>query len=388
MSRATRRNLLAGGPARCSFTLIELLIVSAIIAILSSTALFALNGVMEDAKAVRTRAQIAKIHQIIMERWETYRSRKVPLVIPPGADLRQRSLARLQVMRELMRMEMPDRITDLSYSSTTNPVTFTTIPAPALWRTHRRRADRPFLPDGTPVAPAARFLRTVPANVPEAPLYSTNYSALSVQLGAWTIEWQTAECLYLILASVRDGEDTALDFFKQSEIGDVDGDGRFEILDGWGRPIKFLRWAPGFATVPGPDQGWGFAGQDDNNDGTVDNRPEIGAPLSDDGSELQSRNAREAPDHMDPLLVDLRFTDGIDGNDPFALIPLIFSAGPDGLHGVTDEPVNSPNPFAYALTPTFGPNDPYFDPNMGSQIGNAANSATEDNISNHLVEAN
>ena len=34
--------------------------------------------------------------------------------------------------------------------------------------------------------------------------------------------------------------------FNESEIGDVDEDGCPEFIDGWGRPIMFLRWAPGF----------------------------------------------------------------------------------------------------------------------------------------------
>ena len=50
----------------------------------------------------------------------------------------------------------------------------------------------------------------------------------------------------MILASIRDGDITGLDFFTEGEIGDVDNDGMPEILDPWGVPIYFLRWAPGF----------------------------------------------------------------------------------------------------------------------------------------------
>jgi hypothetical protein len=58
-------------------------------------------------------------------------------------------------------------------------------------------------------------------------------------------EFQGAECLYMIITlATADGE--ARSQFHEGDIGDVDGDGAPEFLDGWGRPINFLRWAPGF----------------------------------------------------------------------------------------------------------------------------------------------
>src|SRR5690606_39906930 len=56
---------------------------------------------------------------------------------------------------------------------------------------------------------------------------------------------QGAECLYMIVMyATANGEARGL--FNENQIGDVDGDGAPEFLDGWGRPINFLRWAPGF----------------------------------------------------------------------------------------------------------------------------------------------
>ena len=42
------------------------------------------------------------------------------------------------------------------------------------------------------------------------------------------------------------GSPEAMEQFSQSEIGDTDHNGYPEFLDGWGKPIFFLRWAPGF----------------------------------------------------------------------------------------------------------------------------------------------
>ena len=53
-----------------------------------------------------------------------------------------------------------------------------------------------------------------------------------------------AEMLYMIVSM---GSPEAMEQFNQSEIGDTDGNGWPEFLDGWGRPIFFLRWAPGFS---------------------------------------------------------------------------------------------------------------------------------------------
>ena len=63
--------------------------------------------------------------------------------------------------------------------------------------------------------------------------------------GGWTTQHEHAECLYMILATIRESGSTGLDSFRETEIGDTDGDGMPEILDAWGRPIYFLRWAPG-----------------------------------------------------------------------------------------------------------------------------------------------
>jgi hypothetical protein len=98
-------------------------------------------------------------------------------------------------MRELQRMEMPDRLTDIQDAPVILPA------VPALTMAYRRR------------------FATTSAAIPNA--------------------YDQAECLYVILAEMRDGERSALDFFLTSEIGDVDQDGANEILDPWGTPVQF-----------------------------------------------------------------------------------------------------------------------------------------------------
>jgi hypothetical protein len=122
--------------------------------------------------------------------------------------------ARTNALRETARFELPDRISDVAAanypSSTGAPVRVALAggSAPALQSGYRR--------------------------------------ALNVTDGTWTAKFQGAECLSVILAATYKGDENGLSVFQPSEIGDKDGDGRFEILDPWGNPIEFIRWAPGF----------------------------------------------------------------------------------------------------------------------------------------------
>ncbi len=114
-----------------------------------------------------------------------------------------------------------------------------------------------------------------------------------------------------------------------------------EILDGWGNPIEFLRWAPGYLnTVAASPQ-----------DTTV-------------------------PDPFDPFLVM---------GPHFALKPLVWSAGPDKRHGISvNTPVDASGvPMPYATSSP--PNDPYWP--QAVMVGFPFSPEASDNITNHDLEA-
>ncbi len=349
---------------RRAFTLVELLVVIAIISILATMTLFTLYGVREDAKERRARAQVARIHELIMQQWESYRTRAVPVQVTYGTDPRTAAQLRLNALRELMRMELPDRKTDLLSPASDYPSNATDKPRflrsrPTLWRAYVRRARQQV--------------------IGHYGLNASDVDAWKDDL-RWTPLHQHAECLYMILATMRDGDTTGLDSFTEEEIGDADNDGMPEILDPWGVPFYFLRWAPGFRSSI-----------------------QLGDIEAADGNAGTGNG-----DAFDPLKVDPRFTDSVPDNDPFLLFPLIVSAGRDRTFDLLVDflPLPFPTPLTKVLdyndpssvsSAEYGFfNDPYFTadhPTLGVvQIGTPADANGDglngyaDNITSHLIE--
>ena len=275
-----------------------------IICILATITLFALFNAGEAAKKGRMRAQIAKIHDLLTPVWESYLTRRAPIAISAGTSPVIAAQNRIDAIRELMRMELPDRKSDVE--------------------------DNPVVIPGRPALSQS---------------YARQVTARAGSYGAWTTTHQGSECLYMILSRMQDGESNGLEHFHATEIGDVDNDKMPEILDGWGKPIAFVRWPAGFT-----------------------------ADVAD--SALQKAPASADADPLDPT--------GARGTPPttYFLFPLVFSAGPDTAYDIAVEKASSGN-LQYSTTSP--KNDP-FTTAGGQKMGAPVTSTTgwKDNIHNHL----
>jgi hypothetical protein len=70
---------------------------------------------------------------------------------------------------------------------------------------------------------------------------TTNFNQVIACLRNHTHNTARSEVLYAFLVEAP-GALVTRDSFKASEVGDTDGDGLPEFLDGWGNPIRFYRW--------------------------------------------------------------------------------------------------------------------------------------------------
>ena len=271
--------------ARGGFTLIELLLSISIVAMLAAMITVGMSTLRRQAQIRRCEQQVKKIDELIQTRFNELINKPIPIQFPSlgpnplPADVILRKRQIMTCRRELLRMEMPDRITDITDNNYifSDPTTNTQYSM--------------MLPSSTNA-----FRRKKTPN--------------------WSAENQGSECLYLILSIMQDQDSNALDFLFPSEIGDTDKDGMPEILDAFGTPLGFLRWAPGISARPGNDNLWG----------TSDDYRSF--------SGIQGVDGKDAPDWTDVGGADSRHYDDDPNNNPFHLYPLISSAGPDEQFGM------------------------------------------------------
>lgn len=191
--------------ARPGFTLVELMVVTVVISILAALTFTGLAAARNRSKISKTRSTIRKIHEVIVPHYDTYARRRVSFT--PSADRIQNARNKLVAQRLLVVREMPDNWADVvSVNSGTNTTLKTSLPA-------------------NPTAPMLAYAR-----------YRDSIPTLTVGTGR-------SECLAMIVLKGGVPPQEA-ESFRADEIGDTDGDGAVEFVDGWGFPIIFVRWPP------------------------------------------------------------------------------------------------------------------------------------------------
>ena len=218
---------------RRGVTLIELLIVIMIISILAALILGVAAVAGETARQAQTKHVVERLHTLLTEFYGTFKSRRVPANLPTNTPGQVGAALRLSALRETMRMELPDRWSDVVGARVD-----TELPGQVL--TDYPKFVIPLLPSlGGPIT----IERTGLANV-----YLRRYAGLKSTDPLVIRANQGAECLYMII-TLACGDGEARSQFKEADIGDTDGDGAPEFLDGWGNPITFVRWPFGFESV-------------------------------------------------------------------------------------------------------------------------------------------
>jgi prepilin-type N-terminal cleavage/methylation domain-containing protein len=271
-------------PRRPGFTLIELLVTITIIGIIAGMSMAALQWSRRFAAEHKTKATIAKLDAIISKKYESYVNRRMPIntreiynfflnfyqtqtpgdLKNPQKALHQTQWARLDALRDMMRMELPFCEQDVRAS-----------PYQLSW-------ENPSQANAREPAVHKSYQRNCPWN--------------SNGVGD---DFQSAQCLYLIVSSKPED----LELFSENEFGfvvDSNGKAHKVFVDGWGTPIRFLRWAPSYLPVDALGNPTGIA-------------------------TTQTGDPKEDHDPFDPNQLD---------QYAYKLTPLIYSAGPDKIFSV------------------------------------------------------
>lgn len=331
---------------RSGFTLIELLVVITIITILATITLGGLSVVRKQSNIDRTQRTVQKINFLLMEKLEQYQTRRVKV---DSSDTIPDIIERVGKKYDLIRMEMPDRLSDLALLT----------------------ADPNTIALDKKTATTERYLR--------------KYNSRDASNEDLTKDAPSAELLYMIIMSMPN----AAEQFAEYEIGDVDGDGLREFIDAWGNPIKFLRWPVGFR----PD-----------NEAVSDLQPF-------DCTNIDPPNPMMYDPKYDPSDPDYRPRSApLDPFDTFGVIkhqfpttasfpvyPLVYSAGPDKKYDINlgwTTPPTRYNYIAIAGTDGISMLNPFEVDGQSHEVGQPLNDDDyttnnlrhDDNITNHMLD--
>ena len=238
---------------RSGFTMLELLMVIAIIGILMSLVFFVMNGMTENAEAEATKTTVNKINRLLEQRVEAFErafkgSRRDAYVRATVGLLTQidgrfdhfnrfpdqaPASVVLLAHKAAFRFEFPQRMVELILSAGDD-------------------SNGNGLPDvveeniARPNARATLFQQTgaEPTAAAIQSLVDTRWNRHILNAGAGRDKTESSELLYYTLVVTRTFGSSPVDAdqFSPFEVIDTDEDGLPEFVDAWGEPLRFYRW--------------------------------------------------------------------------------------------------------------------------------------------------
>lgn len=281
----------------------------AIIGMLGAISITTVRASIQSAKETQTRTTIAKIDNVLTACYEKYQYRRVDLkdAVHPstGPDLDNRRLsspevrarARLLMLRDILRCDFP-----------CTP-----------WELGEPRAYK-FASTGPTTPLQNALILTAGGSLSSFDFTDENYpdNTFPTKNGGYP-HIANAELLYLVVMNA-DPESRAS--FSEREIADVDGNGLYEFVDGWGKPICWMRWAPGLES----------SDRQPIEADMIDKLAADGYLDSGDADPFDPMNVGVDPVNPDNLLIRSNEDEVERG---WFLVPYVFSAGPDGKYGLT-----------------------------------------------------
>lgn len=239
--------------SRRGFTLLELLIVIAVIGTLMSLTILVMNGMTDRALREATKATIQKINGLLQQRIESF------------------DRAFRNERREVAIQNVRDVLEPVIAAAKGAPHSLEDEPAVAIlakklefrFQFPQRVEDRLGAPNGRDPQAAGTGLTAVdlPQSLYERIAFPVARTQLIEETGGTPTEadinarvnenWarhdrdtESAELLYfaLIRSESFGATVSGIDQFSGSEVADTDNDGLPEFIDAWGNPLRFYRW--------------------------------------------------------------------------------------------------------------------------------------------------
>ena len=237
MKHKPKKRIIPSDAGRCGFTLVELLLVIAIVTVLSTMALGVMRQAQTDAKISATEARLTQVNAIMEVVMEDYSVRRMPVdlnaSLSPPVTRRMLREARYQVLSELLDSELPRPLYD---------------PSLGLYVPNSNRVVSPFFSGPGYVGAGNPISNSDPIGFYRDDSFLGNSNApYSAIMQRWQLLAQQnpndlnlpGEYLYQFLYSYDFDGAPAVEVLGAQAIADTDGDQLMEVVDAFGEPLLY-----------------------------------------------------------------------------------------------------------------------------------------------------